>query len=119
MKYTEEDLWIEDENDEAVIGITDFALEELGKLVYIDTPTNGSQATRDEPLFVVEGEENTVEYLSPLDGVVVDINPATSDSLNDIEEDPTDHGWIIRIEMDDPEQLDELMSENEYRKMHR
>lgn len=119
MKYTEDNIWIEDEDDEAVIGITEFALEDLGKLVFIDAPSVGTSLTRDEAMFVVEGDDDTIEYLSPVDGVVIDINPAASDSLEDIEEDPTNHGWIIRIEMDDPEQLEELLEEAEYQKLNR
>ena len=119
VKYTENNIWAEEENEEAVIGVTEFALEELGKIIFIDPPSVGDELTRDETIFVVEGEENTIEFLSPLDGVVIDINPAASQSLEDIEDDPTNHGWILRIEMDDPSQIDEMLEEKDYAKLNR
>lgn len=116
MRYTEDHLWLEEEDGEIVIGVTEYGIERMGKLIFIDAPEVGTVLTGDEEMFVVEGEEATIEFLSPIDGTVSDVNPAVKGDLEAIEDDPTDHGWILRIEGDGVD-LEDFLTETAYNKL--
>jgi glycine cleavage system H protein len=119
LKYTKDHEWVLDNGDgTALIGITDFAQSELGDLVYIEIDTIGDSLSKEEVFGTVEAVKTTSELYMPISGEVVDFNPELDESQNDnpaiVNSDPYGAGWIIKIKMSDPSELDELMSAEEY-----
>jgi glycine cleavage system H protein len=116
LKYSKEHEWIRVEDNLATLGITDYAQEELGDIVNVELPDEGDEVTRDEPLGAVESVKASSEIFSPLSGQVTEINEPLMDSPETINDDPYDEGWMVRIEMSDPKELEELMTATDYEK---
>lgn len=120
LKYTEEHEWIKKLDDENVVqvGITDFAQSELGDIVYVEVDTVGDEIEKDEIFGTVEAVKTTSDLYMPLDGEIVEFNPAIDEDEDDdpalINESPYDKGWIIKIRMTAPEQYDDLMDADAY-----
>jgi glycine cleavage system H protein len=118
LKYTKEHEWVRIEGDVAVVGITDFAQGELGDLVYVEVETVGESLDQDEVFGTVEAVKTTSELLMPLSGEVIEFNQEIDESEGDnpavINESPYGEGWIIKIKMSDPSELDELMDADTY-----
>ncbi len=106
------------EGDVAVVGITDFAQGELGDLVYVEVETVGESLDQDEVFGTVEAVKTTSELFMPLSGEVIEFNQEIDESEGDnpavINESPYGEGWIIKIKMSDPSELDELMDADTY-----
>ena len=117
MRFTEDHIWLEQDDDDIVIGLTEYGMGLFGKLIFIDLPESGDVVTRDEALFVVEGEEATTEFLSPIDATIIDVNPAADGGLEAIAEDPMDHGWLLRLEAGEGARLDDFLTEAAYSKL--
>lgn len=117
MRFTEDHIWLDQDDDEIVIGLTEYGMAQFGKLIFIDAPETGDVVTRDEALFVIEGEEATTEFLSPLDATIADVNPAIEGGLEAIAEDPMDHGWLLRLDVGEGYDLDEFLTETAYAKL--
>src|SRR6478736_5486338 len=106
LKYSTEHEWVRVEGDEVVVGITDYAQDALGDVVYVDVPTVGSAVTAHSSIAEIESTKSVSEVYCPVSGTVVAVNPdleATPESLN---ADPYGAGWIFRIELSDPSELD-------------
>lgn len=118
LKYTKEHEWVRVEGDLAVVGITDFAQGELGDLVYVEVETVGESLDQDEVFGTVEAVKTTSELFMPVSGEVVEFNQEIDESEGDnpavINESPYGEGWIIKIKMSDPSELDELMDADTY-----
>jgi glycine cleavage system H protein len=118
LKYTKEHEWVRIEGDVAVVGITDFAQGELGDLVYVEVETVGESLDQDEVFGTVEAVKTTSELFMPLSGEVIEFNQEIDESEGDnpavINESPYGEGWIIKIKMSDPSELDELMDADTY-----
>lgn len=119
LKYTPEHEWLRVENGNiAVVGITDFAQSELGELVYIDIDTVDETLDKNEIFGTVEAVKTTSDLFMPVSGKVIEANKALSDEGDDnpalVNEDPYGKGWIVKIEMSDLTELDELMSAKDY-----
>ncbi len=123
IKYTKEHEWVKilDDTNLAYIGITDFAQGELGELVYIEVETVGEEIEKDEIFGTVEAVKTTSDLFMPLDGKVLEFNPEIDENEGDnpgiVNEDPYEEGWIIKIELTNPEQLEELLSAQEYEEL--
>lgn len=120
LKYSKEHEWIRIDNGNiAYIGITDFAQSELGDLVYVDITSEGQTVGKDEIFGSVEAVKTTSDLFMPVSGTVLEINPAILESGDDnpalINSDPYGDGWLIKIEMTNPQELDSLLSSDEYR----
>ena len=114
LNYDKEHEWVRVENGVATIGITHFAQDQLGEVVYVDLPSKGDQVLAGESFGEIESVKSVSELFAPLGGEVAAVNDALSSAPETINEDPYGDGWLIKIELSDPAQLDELMSAEEY-----
>jgi glycine cleavage system H protein len=114
-KYSKEHEWIGVEGNKAYIGITEYAGNSLGEIVYVELPELGSELNAGDVLGVVESVKAASDVYSPISGKVVEINEELSENPENINEDP-ENCWIAVLEISDPAQIDELMDEKEYEK---
>ena len=115
LRYTKEHEWVRQDGDVIVVGITDFAQDALGDVVYVDVPEVGTEVKAGEPFGEVESTKSVSDVYAPVTGVVVDRNGALADSPQLVNEDPYGEGWMIRIEPADRGQLDALLDASAYR----
>lgn len=116
LRYSREHEWVAVEEGSATIGITDYAQEQLGDVVYVELPEVGAQVMKDEAFGVVESVKAVSDIYAPVSGTVTEINVPLPDSPETINEDPYGDAWMIRVEMSDLEELDELMTAAQYKK---
>ena len=109
LKYSKEHEWVRVEENLATVGITDYAQEELGDIVNVELPDEEDEVHKDEPFGAVESVKASSEVFSPATGKVVEVNEPLLDSPETINEDPYDEGWMIKIELSDVAELDDLM----------
>ena len=114
VSYSDSHEWIQVESDIATIGITDFAQSELGDIVFVELPEIGEYAERGEIFGTVEAVKTVENLISPVSGEVLEANETLEEDAGQINEDPYDAGWMIRIRIEDEEQLEELLSPSEY-----
>lgn len=113
--YTEEHEWIRVEGDEAIVGITDFAQGQLGDIVFVDLPEAGRQVTKGGEAAVVESVKAASDVFAPVDGEIVEPNPALGDDPALVNSDPEGEGWFFRLRLADPSQLEGLMDADAYK----
>ncbi len=113
-KYTKEHEWARLEDDLVIIGITDYAQDALGEIVYIELPSEGDEITKRNPFGAVESTKSVSDLYSPVSGEVVEINEALLDSPEAINEDPYGEGWMIKVKPYDVGELQDLMDSDEY-----
>jgi len=114
LKYTAEHEWIRVEGDEIVVGVTEFAQGELGDVVFIEIETEGETLSVGDTFGTIEAVKTVSDLYMPVDGEIVKVNPALEDTPELVNSEPFEGGWMIRIKMGDPSQLDGLMSVDEY-----
>ena len=114
LKYTKEHEWVRVEDDIFIIGITDYAQDALGEIVYIELPSEGDEITRGEPFGAVESTKSVSDLYAPISGEVIEVNEALLDSPEAINEDPYGEGWMVKVKPYDPSELDDLMDNDEY-----
>mgnify|MGYP005864779981 CR=1 FL=1 len=115
IKYTEDHEWIEIHGDgTATIGITDFAQEQLGDLVYIEIPEVGSVIIKGEDISVIESVKAASDLIAPVSGTIIDVNTLLEDEPEKVNDDPMGAGWFIKIEISDVSELEDLMDEAAY-----
>jgi glycine cleavage system H protein len=115
LKYTPDHEWLMIENDSATVGITPFAQEKLGDLVFIDLPKLGSVLQAGGAAAVVESVKAASDVYAPIDGEVIAANQRVIDDPTLVNSDPAGAGWLFKIKVADPSQLDNLMDEPAYR----
>ncbi len=117
-KYTEDHEWVKDlGNGRAEIGITDYAQAELSDIVYVELPAVGKEVRKGDVLATLEAVKTVADVYAPLDGVVVEVNTSLENAPETINNDPYGQGWIVRLEMHDPTQLNNLLSPEQYQKL--
>ncbi|HTI13106.1 MAG TPA: glycine cleavage system protein GcvH [Dictyobacter sp.] len=115
LKYTKTDEWIRVEGDEVVIGITDYAQDQLGDIVYIELPWESGESLAQEGKFGdIESVKATSELISPISGEVVSANESLKEHPENINDDPYDTGWMVRVKLSDASQLNELLDTEQY-----
>jgi glycine cleavage system H protein len=114
-RYTEEHEWIRREGDQAVIGITAYASNELGGVTFIELPSEGDELTQAEPFAEVESVKAVSDVYAPASGTVVEVHEGLAEHPELIDGGPYEDGWICRIELENPDELDALMEAGEYR----
>jgi len=114
LKYSKEHEWVLVEGNIATIGITEYAQEELGDIVYVELPEVGEKIVKDDPFGAVESVKAVSDVYAPVSGTVLEINDALPDSPETINEDAYGDGWMIRVEMSDMDDLKDLMTAEEY-----
>jgi len=115
VKYTREHEWARHEGDRVRIGVTDFAQDALGDVVYVDIPEVGTEVRAGEPFGEVESTKSVSDVYAPVTGAVVERNPLLADSPELVNEDPYGRVWMVLVEVRDPEQLNGLMDASAYR----
>ena len=114
LKYHREHDWARVEGDEALLGITWFAQDALGELVHYEAPEGGSTVTKDQAYGEVESVKAVSDVIAPLSGEVVEVNPKVVDEPETINSDPYGEGWLVRIRLSDPSEVDELLDAEAY-----
>ena len=117
LKYTEEHEWIRLEGNIATIGITDFAQSELGDIVYIEVDTLDSEINSNDVFGTVEAVKTVSDLFMPLAGKVIEVNSSLEDTPEVVNDDPYGLGWIIKIEVKNPADVENLMSSDNYRNL--
>ncbi|ABO51340.1 glycine cleavage system H protein [Desulforamulus reducens MI-1] len=113
-KYSKEHQWIEVEGHKGRMGITKFAAEQLGDIVYLELPTVGEQTTAGEPMTVVESVKSSSDIYAPVTGEVLAVNEVLGDEPERLNRDPEGEAWIAELKAENPAELDDLMTEEEY-----
>jgi glycine cleavage system H protein len=115
LKYSKTDEWVRVEGDEAVIGITDYAQDQLGDIVYIELPWDAGQDVKHEAKFGdIESVKATSELISPISGDIVKVNEDLKEHPELINDDPYNKGWMLRIKLANPSEIDTLLSADDY-----
>lgn len=114
LKYHKEHEWVRVEGDTAVIGISDFAQDQLGEVVYVDLPSAGDSVTADQTFGEIESVKSVSELYSPVSGEIVEVNDALADAPETVNGDAYGDGWMIKVRMSDASELDALMSASDY-----
>lgn len=114
IKYSKEHEWVLVEDHVAIIGITEYAQQELGDIVYVELPEIGEKIVKDDPFGAVESVKAVSDIYAPVSGTVIEVNDALPDSPETINDDPYGDGWMIKVEMSDKDDLKDLMSAEEY-----
>lgn len=115
LRYTKEHEWIRNNNDgTATVGVTDFAQSELGDIVFVELEPEGSEFDQDDVFGTVEAVKTVSELFSPVSGEIVEINSALEDDPELVNTDPYGRGWMVKIKLSDPSELDTLLTQEEY-----
>ena len=114
--YSEEHEWITIEGNTGTVGITDFAQEQLGDIVFAEVTKANEEVTKHEEVAVVESVKAASDIFSPVSGVISEVNVLLEDTPETINSDPLDNGWIFKITITNPDELDDLMDLDSYNK---
>lgn len=114
LQYSKEHIWVRVENGTGVIGITDFAQEELGTISGVELPDEGDEVEQDDAVGTVEAHKTVASLYAPFSGTVQSVNHEAIDNPELLNDDPYDGAWLIEISLDDPDELKGLMSAEEY-----
>lgn len=115
MKYTEEHEWLRVEGDVVVVGITEHASEQLGDVVFVELPDEGTTVSKDDEIVVIESVKAASDILAPLDGEIVEVNAALADNPGLVNEDAQGEAWFFKIKSTDLSVMDDYMDEAEYK----
>ncbi|GET30932.1 glycine cleavage system H protein [Prolixibacter sp. SD074] len=115
LKYTKDHEWVRVEGDKVVVGITDFAQGELGDIVFLEIETEGEELAKEEVFGTVEAVKTVSDLFMPVSGTVEAFNTELEDAPELVNKDPYGKGWMIKIAMSAPSELDDLLSEDEYK----
>ncbi|MDD2202737.1 MAG: glycine cleavage system protein GcvH [Firmicutes bacterium] len=114
MRFTSDHEWVRLDGNIATVGITEYAADELGDVIYVELPAVGDTLAQGDNLAVAESVKAAADIFAPIGGTVTEVNKALEDEPGLVNEDPMDNGWIARLDVDDLAELDELMDEEEY-----
>ena len=114
LRYSREHEWVRLEGDIATVGISDYAQEQLGDVVFVELPEIGAQVEQGDEAAVVESVKAASEVYAPVSGEVLEVNEALENSPETVNESPTIDGWFVRIRASDPSELDDLMDQASY-----
>ena len=117
LLYTESHEWLNVEDDIVIMGISDYAQHELGDIVYVELPGVGDELTKGEALGSIEAVKAVEDIISPVSGEVIEVNEALEDAPETINKSAFEEGWIVKIKLSDPTELDTLLKANEYVKL--
>ncbi|HEX4507297.1 MAG TPA: glycine cleavage system protein GcvH [Alphaproteobacteria bacterium] len=117
IKFTKDHEWIRIEGETATVGITDYAQQQLGDVVFVELPDVGKALERGKDAAVVESVKAASEVFAPVDGEVTEINKLLQDQPDTVNSDPQGEGWFFKVKLADIAQLDALMNETEYNNM--
>ncbi len=116
LRFTRSHEWVRVEGDTAVVGITDHAQEALGDVVYVELPEVGDTFEKGDPFGVVESVKTTSDLYAPVSGTIKEVNEPLVEQCALVNEDPYGEGWLVRFEMSNPTELDDLLTLEAYEK---
>ncbi|RMG71257.1 MAG: glycine cleavage system protein GcvH [Nitrospirae bacterium] len=114
IKYHREHTWVRVSGNKATIGITDYAQDQLGDIVYIDLPDVDTEIEKDTEFTEIESTKATSSVVAPVSGTIVEVNEELDEAPEIINESPYDKGWIVVVEMSDPSEIDDLLDSADY-----
>lgn len=117
LKYTKDHEWVKIEGDVLTVGVTDFAQRELGDIVYVEIETEGDEVEQGEVFGTVEAVKTVSDLFMPITGTVSEVNPDLEDAPELVNEDPYERGWMIKIQVSDTSQLEDLLSADDYKEL--
>ncbi|MBY0314636.1 MAG: glycine cleavage system protein GcvH [Bdellovibrionales bacterium] len=115
--YTKDHEWAQVDENIVTVGITEYAQDALGEVVYVDLPEEGAKITQGEEFGVVESVKAVSDLIAPVSGTVIEVNTSHLEDPSLINDDPMNDGWLLRIEMDSEKELANLMRSPEYKKL--
>ena len=114
LKYSKDHEWIKIEGDTAYVGITDFAQSQLGDIVFLDVTTVGENLGKEEVFGTIEAVKTVSDVFLPMDAEILEFNEALNDTPDTVNKDPYGKGWIIKIKLNNPAQVNELLTAEQY-----
>ena len=117
LLFTKEHEWLQIDGDLVTVGITSYAADQLGDLVFVELPEINCKVSKDDEIVVIESVKAASDILAPLDGEIIEINEALSDEPSKVNEDPMGEAWFFKIKPSNPSQVEEYMTEDEYNKL--
>ena len=117
LKYTKDHEWISIDGEIATVGITDFAQRELGDIVYVEVETVGETLDADEVFGTVEAVKTVSDLFLPVSGEIIEFNEDLEDTPEDVNAEPYSKGWMIKIKVSNPDDLNQLLDSNQYREL--
>lgn len=117
LKYTNDHEWVRVEGNEAYVGVTDFAQNELGDIVYVEIETVGDEIAQGEVFGTIEAVKTVSDLFMPLSGTVLELNPELEAAPELVNEDPYEKGWMVKLSIKDTNEVDELLDAKEYQSM--
>jgi glycine cleavage system H protein len=115
LRFTEEHEWLKQDGDEVIVGITEHAAEQLGDLVFVELPEEGTTVVKGDEVVTIESVKAASDIAAPLDGVITEVNGAIVENPALVNEDPMEDGWFFKMTLADPSELETLMDEEAYR----
>lgn len=115
--YTKDHEWAQVDENVVTVGITEYAQDSLGEVVYVELPEEGQKVTQNEPFGVIESVKAVSDLVAPVSGTVIEVNTSVVDDPGTLNDDPMNNGWLIRIEMDTEKELANLMRAPDYKKL--
>jgi glycine cleavage system H protein len=116
LKYTKDHEWVRVDGDLATVGITDYAQGELGDVVYVELPEEGTEVSMNETFGSIEAVKAVADIFSPVSGEIVEVNEAILDAPEKVNQDAYGSGWMVKIKLTDPDELSQLMDAAAYQK---
>ena len=117
LRYSSDHEWVSRDGDVVRVGVTDYAQDALGDVVFVQVPTVGADVSAGDAFGEVESTKSVSDVYAPVSGTVVEVNEALADAPQTLNEDPYGEGWICSIRLSDPSQLDDLLDAEAYRKL--
>ena len=117
LKYTKDHEWVSVEGNVATVGITDFAQGELGDIVFVDIQTEGEELGKGEVFGIIDAVKTVADAFMPVSGKVVEVNADLEGAPETVNSDPYGAGWMIKVEMSDPKETEELLSADQYQQI--
>ncbi len=117
LKYTKDHEWVRIEGDIATVGITEFAQGELGDIVYVEVETLDETLDKEEVFGTVEAVKTVADLFLPLSGEIIEFNEALEDTPEVVNSDPYGEGWMIRIKLNNSEEIEELLTDEQYKEL--
>lgn len=115
--YTKDHEWAQVDENIVTVGITEFAQDQLGEVVYVELPEEGQKVTQNQPFGVIESVKAVSDLFAPVSGTVIEVNNSLTDDPAVLNDDPINQGWLVRIEMDTEKELANLMRSTDYKKL--
>ena len=114
LKYTDDHEWVSVKDDVAIIGITDFAQSELGDIIFVEFPDTGMSINQKDSVGTLEAVKTVADIYSPVTGEVIEVNDNLESSPELINEDPYEKGWIVKVELSNPSEVEGLLNSKDY-----